>query len=305
MQTYHSNYHKTLNQVVTVKELLLALLVVILLLAAVAAAGTGNTSPSRRVSAALYSGGEEVVSGPVQAGWYGKSREKTPNELKKSAKAPLASISTAATMNEPALQKITQQKMNLVGRTKPARTTKDNLWQILEEKLVSVDYNEMALADVMRELREELGINLIVYWPALQAAGIRQDDPVTLKLEKVSAVKVIESVLEYISSGKGIELGYQVDQGVVEVDLKENLKEKKPVQVYYIGDLLSPRSSIENSILGAGYGGGYGGGGGWGGGLSGQRGMGPSSSSGLGRSGPSSSRRGSSGNATFGNRNRF
>ncbi len=58
--------------------------------------------------------------------------------------------------------------------------------------MMSVDYQETPFAEVVRNLRERLSINILVYWPSLREAGIRVDDPVTLVLNNVSAEKVID-----------------------------------------------------------------------------------------------------------------
>jgi len=54
------------------------------------------------------------------------------------------------------------------------------------------------------------------------------------------------------------EISYQIDQGVVEIGLKEQLKARQVVRVYYIADLVAPRSGPYGRMGGYG-GGGYGG----------------------------------------------
>jgi hypothetical protein len=276
MQPYQSQYRKSFHRVVTIKELLLAALVVILLIAAVAAAqDASNASATRRASSALVADHQEVVSGPVQTTFKSRPRSvsstKNPADNEKSQPKLFAS----AALNTAPIKGVVRKPVSK-KTLNPGSDLTDQTWNLLETRLVTLEYSETNFEDVMRDLRDNLGLNLVVYWPALEAAGIRKDEAITIKLDKVPANKVIESVLDYAGSARGVALGYQVDNGVIEVSLKDELKEKRVVRNYYIADLLHPRSSLQNSMLGMGGMGGGGGGGmmGGGGGMMGGGGFG-------------------------------
>jgi hypothetical protein len=144
------------------------------------------------------------------------------------------------------------------------------VFQTLDSKRMSIDYQEMTFRDVIQDLRSQLGINLIVYWPSLQQSGIDGDSLITLRLDNVPAEKVIDAVLAYASSGAAEKLAWNVDKGVLEIDVEGKLKEPYVVRDYYVADLAAQQSSMMG-MGGMGYGGmgmmggmGYGGMGGMG-----------------------------------------
>ena len=118
----------------------------------------------------------------------------------------------------------------------------------------------MPFGQVMDDLRSQLTINMIVYWPQIELDQIDRDTPVTLELENVSAYTVLNAILNYVSSGSLGKLDFVVNQGVMEIGLKGQLTERRVVRVYYIADLMQERSDYFNSIMGGGYGGQSGGG---------------------------------------------
>jgi len=134
-------------------------------------------------------------------------------------------------------------------KRKPA--TSERIHKILSKKLISVDYNETSLADVIRDLRDRLAINILVYWPSLRAAGFWQSEPITLKLDNVSAGSVVEAVLRYVSGDKTVELDYKIDRGVLEINRADQLVRRRTVKVYYVGDLLGRPSRYDTALLGA------------------------------------------------------
>ena len=116
--------------------------------------------------------------------------------------------------------------------------------KLLVETVISADYLEMPLEDVIADLRERLGINIVAFWPAIESAGISRIEPVTFTVEDVSASAVLKLVLESASSGRTRRLGYQLTGGIVRIDLKENLTDQQRTVVYYVGDLIDRRSDL-------------------------------------------------------------
>jgi len=140
----------------------------------------------------------------------------------------------------------------MTGRS--ADELSEAVFQALDSKRMSVDFQEVAFRDVMRDLRSQMGINLIVYWPSLRQSGIDEESLITLRLDNVPAEKVIDAVLAYASSGAAEKLAWNVDKGVLEIDVEDKLKEPYVVRDYYIADLASQQSSMMG-MGGMGYGG--------------------------------------------------
>ena len=135
----------------------------------------------------------------------------------------------------------------------------DAILDRLETQRLSVDFQNLPLEEALDDLRGSLKVNMVVYWPALQQLGITPTTPVTLMLKSAQADAVLDAVLGYAAAGKGVQLGWQVDKGVLEVNQKENLVERRYPRSYYVGDLMLPRSEGYGYFMGGGGYGNYGG----------------------------------------------
>jgi hypothetical protein len=88
---------------------------------------------------------------------------------------------------------------------------------MLDRDLPEVNFDNVALSDVIDFLRDITNANIFVNWNALQAAGIDRNSPVTLRLRNVAFGKVIELLLDAVSGGTNTKLAYTVDQGVISI----------------------------------------------------------------------------------------
>ena len=122
----------------------------------------------------------------------------------------------------------------------------------MKKKVISVDYIDAPLEEVIHDLREQLSINMQVFWPSLKTVGISSNETITLKLDNVTGSSVIEGIVRYLSSGVATKVGYRVDRGVVEIGLKDELVQRHTMKVYYVADLLHRRSSAEQFGFGMG-----------------------------------------------------
>ncbi len=121
--------------------------------------------------------------------------------------------------------------------------------EVIENTRISVDYEKMPLRDVILDLREQLKINIMVYWPELKWAGYTPEDEITVSLHNVVAEQIVSSIVNYLSGGNSVMLGYQVDRNVLEIRLQENIQVRQEVKVYYVADLLSRPSRYDDSYF--------------------------------------------------------
>ena len=204
----------------------------------------------------------QVICGSVQANV--KSKEGKANTANSTLKPAAQAVKGQKTVVQPfqAAKAGPTSKMVVHGNLKRASgmtgrsadELSEAVFQVLDSKRMSVDFQEAAFRDVIRDLRSQLGINLVVYWPSLQQSGIDEESLITLRLDKVPAEKVIDAVLAYASSGAAEKLAWNVDKGVLEIDVEDKLKEPYVVRDYYIADLASQQSSMMG-MGGMGYGG--------------------------------------------------
>ena len=94
---------------------------------------------------------------------------------------------------------------------------------------------DATLRDTIEQLRALSGSNILVNWPALESAGVSPDLLVTLRLQNVTVERVLRAVIDLIGADV---IGYGMDQGVVEITLRDIIQTRLVTRVYDIGDLL-------------------------------------------------------------------
>ena len=78
--------------------------------------------------------------------------------------------------------------------------------------LPEVNFNGVALTDVVDFLRDVSGKNIFVNWRELEAAGVKKDSKVDARLRNTRLSTTLQAVLESVSEGKSvIEFGFEDD----------------------------------------------------------------------------------------------
>ena len=77
-----------------------------------------------------------------------------------------------------------------------------NVHAVLQGTKISISYQDTPFDEVINDLRRSLSINIFVNWPALETVGIDRDEPVNIHLNRVSAQRALQLILNYISAGK-------------------------------------------------------------------------------------------------------
>lgn len=93
----------------------------------------------------------------------------------------------------------------------------------------------VAFGDAVDFLRDVSGLNIVVNWKALEAQGIGRDVPINLRLHHVTVRKALEMML---SEAGGDAIGYEVDQGVVDITTREEIDSHLVTRVYPVQDLI-------------------------------------------------------------------
>jgi len=195
-----------------------------------AAGENGKTTP---VSAQAKTSNSDDVTPAAKAVKNVQSASRNTPEKANPASSTTPALSQPKTRKSPAISS-TQTKSAL---------------EILENTRISVDYENTGFRDVINDLRDQLNINIIVYWPELKWAGFSPDDNISIRLNKVPAEQVVATVVAYLASGSSYQLGYQVDRNVLEIRLLENISQRQEVKVYYVADLLSRPSRYDDSYF--------------------------------------------------------
>lgn len=141
------------------------------------------------------------------------------------------------------------------------------------QKPVSVNFSNNTVEQVFSFMNEVSGVDFYPDWRALEAAGIRADDTVSLALDNVPAEVALKRVMEQLGD-ESSRPDYSVEDGVIVVSSPEMLRKKTLTIVYDIRDLLfevpyfdnAPDFSLSSALEQGNQGGQGGGGGGFGGG---------------------------------------
>lgn len=108
---------------------------------------------------------------------------------------------------------------------------------LLGRKIPELNFDAVALADVVDFLRDASGANLFVDWGALEGAGIDRATPVTMRVRNVPLSQALDMALS--SAGKGaVPLRYAADGGVVRISTADQLDQLTETRAYDVRDLV-------------------------------------------------------------------
>ena len=141
---------------------------------------------------------------------------------------------TADSANAPATQPDGQAGS---GAEHPRAEPADRL-----QKVIAAEFEEVPLEDVLEHLAAATGENLIVRWQRLRLVGVKEDLPITLNLDHVTAEQVLDLVLVQASAAAGHldPIGWQRDRGVVTVGTLRDLRRQTTLAVYDASCILRP-----------------------------------------------------------------
>ena len=113
----------------------------------------------------------------------------------------------------------------------------DELARTAMHQVVDLKLNDTRITDAIERLRDLTATQISVNWRALEAAGIRRDEPVSLRLRNVHASTALDLLLR-MASPEGPRLGWTIDNGVVTISTADDLAKNVIIRVYDVRDLL-------------------------------------------------------------------
>jgi len=144
---------------------------------------------------------------------------------------------------------------------------RDTLLQMM--KPLTVEFSEQRLEDVMSFIQQVTGADMEVLWvDDRNASGLDKDVPITLRAANVTALDLVEKVLERSvndATPAGGSTWQMAESGSIQIGPKERLNKFRVVKIYSIADLLTDLPRYDNapdfdlqSVLQSGQGGGGG-----------------------------------------------
>jgi len=109
------------------------------------------------------------------------------------------------------------------------------------DKLCDVDYISTPFLEVLTSLSDAHGMQMVWDSKELNEAGIALDEPIDLKLEKVTIRHVLKEILE----PRG--LGY-VNESVLRIRTAEEARKRMAARVYPVGDLATTTRHVGDLI---------------------------------------------------------
>ena len=125
----------------------------------------------------------------------------------------------------------------LVPSVTPESPDEVRIRAALSRRLPEVRFDAAAISDVIDFVRDVTGINILVNWRALEAAGLERSMPVTLRLKDVTLDQTFR-MLEREAGGDSVRLGHAIEHGVLVFSTMADLGSRPRVEVYDIGALL-------------------------------------------------------------------
>jgi RNA polymerase sigma factor (sigma-70 family) len=116
----------------------------------------------------------------------------------------------------------------------------------VEKKLqaaTNVNFENVPLGDVLAELRDTAGLNIVVDRTALAEANIALSQPITLRLDGITR----KTVLKYVLRDAG-GLVFRVEDGVLVITTNVTDQVKKTRRVYAVADLVGKSDNAEDLI---------------------------------------------------------
>lgn len=117
---------------------------------------------------------------------------------------------------------------------KPLANSKEREIERSLQMLVTVQFKNMPLRQVIDQLRGMAGINIVPDQPALEEQAISVDRPVTISLEKVSLKNALALVLRQVN------LTYVIRDEALQITTPEKAKGKLVQKTYAVADLVVP-----------------------------------------------------------------
>ena len=163
------------------------------------------------------------------------------------------------------------QQAGATARRAPSidATKRENMMKMMRP--VTIQFRDQRLEDVITFITELTGADLEPLWmDDRNPEGLDKDQPITLRANRVTALKLLEMVLEQAAGPASFYSGgntWQVTEwGAIQCGPKERLAMRRRVEVYPIDDMLfiipdydeAPEIDLQSVLQGGGGGGGGG-----------------------------------------------
>lgn len=118
-----------------------------------------------------------------------------------------------------------------------ARPQASSTLRILEQPVPEVQFLEQPFDQVMDWITEFSRLNVVVRWQTLEDAGIKRDQPISIKVKNLRLSQVLWLIMN--EAGKSeVKLAYRASGSLLVLSTAEDLNKEMLTKVYDVADLL-------------------------------------------------------------------
>jgi type II secretory pathway component GspD/PulD (secretin) len=141
---------------------------------------------------------------------------------------------------EKAIQNRKRRPDTSLGISSPTKNSRERLIEQQLYKPVTLNFKDTPLSQVIQDLKEMSGVNVVADKSSLEEAGILMDKPLDLQVENISLKSALNILLQQIH------LTYVVKDEVLLITTEDNAKGKLKRVTYPVADLVVP---VDNQTL--------------------------------------------------------
>lgn len=124
-----------------------------------------------------------------------------------------------------------------MGNTESAATSK--LRAAMDKTIPELKVESAPLDDVVQLLRDVTGSNIVADWVAMEQAGLDRKTPVSIKLRDVKFAKVLQTILDSVSTDPNNQLTFIADEGVITISTSQRLAQQAQARPRSLAPVLS------------------------------------------------------------------
>lgn len=127
----------------------------------------------------------------------------------------------------------------------PPSTTPTTRPSALDSVIPELQFDSVPLEESLDMLADKTHANIVVNWPAIEAAGVSRKTPIRVHLWNVPLHTALSVVLQ-VASNK-IELSYAMQEGLIHVSTADDIEGVKTTRVYNIRDMMESDAAYRMS----------------------------------------------------------
>lgn len=124
-----------------------------------------------------------------------------------------------------------------------------SLARVLRTRIAEIRLDNAPLGIALETVAEAVGINLVVRWNVLEAAGVERDTAIRLRVRNLPLETILWLILQE-AAPIDLELAYRFGPDLILISTAEDFGSQMMVRVYDVAELVFPRSDQATLFIG-------------------------------------------------------